>query len=161
HELYVMTGQPSPVGGSFFNLYAPVLNEKDEIAFMGEYVTDPWTVGWFVGRPGKFRKVLSFYDPVLGGQAWGLAVSHNPQQSLDDEGNLIVWSDVRLDDGSDISAVHVGYADGSLETIARTGDPSPVGGTLVDMHSWPSVKSRRCGFGASLTGAPGITGAFV
>src|SRR5262249_19818641 len=51
--------------------------------------------------------------------------------------------------------------DGSLETIARTGDPSPLGGTLVDMHSWPSVKSRRCGFGASLTGAPGITGAFV
>lgn len=152
HELYVSTGQPSPAGGVFSSLYAPILNEAGEIAFEGEYATNPWTVGWFVGRPGKWRKVVSFYDPMLGGQVWGLAVSHNPQQAIDNDGNLIIWTDVRLDDGTDIDAVHIGHADGTLETVARTGDPTPVGGMLRDLHEWPTLWSRRCSLGASLLG---------
>src|SRR5262245_38518733 len=87
HELYVQTGQATPAGGGFFNLYAPILNNAGEIAFMGEYKLDPWLTGWFVGRPGRWRKVVSFYDRFQGGQAYGIAVSHNPQQPLDDEGN--------------------------------------------------------------------------
>ncbi|HET6372049.1 MAG TPA: hypothetical protein VFG76_02000, partial [Candidatus Polarisedimenticolia bacterium] len=161
HELYVQTGQETPAGGAFFSLYAPILNNAGEIAFSGEYKLDPWTAGWFVGRPGRWRQVLSFYDRLQGGQAWGIAVSHNPQQPLDDDGNLIVWSDVMVDGGSSLHTVNVGYSDGTFETIVKGGDPSPMGGMIGELYAWPTLRSRFCGIEASLFGIPGVYGAYL
>jgi hypothetical protein len=152
HEPYVLTGQASPAGGAYFNLYGASLNEAGEIAFVGEYEVDPWLIGWFVGGPGKWRKVLSFYDRVIGGRVWGLAASHNPAQPLDDEGNLVVWTDVRMDDGSDVYAVHIGYADGRLETLAREGEITPIGGTFRSFSALPTLKGRSCVIGAYVSG---------
>ena len=161
HEKYVAYGDHTPAGGAFFNLYAPVLNNEGEIAFQGEYLSDPWGAGWFVGRPGRWREVVSHYDPIDGGQAWGLGVSHNPQQPLDDEGNLLVWVDVKFTETVSVPRVLMGYADGRLETTYKSGDPAPFGGTLGSLQAWPSVHDRRCVIGAGLAGTAGIYSAHM
>ena len=161
HERYVGFGDPTPAGGSFFSLYAPILNNEGEIAFQGEYLLDPWLVGWFVGRPGQWRHVLSFYDPIDGGQAWGLAVSHNPMQPLDDEGNLLVWVDVKYTETVSVPRVLLGHADGRLETLVKSGDPSPLGGSFGELNPWPSLHGRRCIIDGGIAGAPGVFGAHV
>ncbi len=159
HERYVAFTEPSPAGGQYFNFFAPILNNADQIAFVGEYRLDPWLSGWFVGRPGDWRKVVSIHQPIDGGEAWGIAVSHNPMQPFDDDGNLLVWVDVKFSETVFVPRMLLGHADGRLETLFKSGDPTPLGGTLGPINPWPSVHGRTCILDANVTGAGGIAGA--
>src|SRR5207249_3060541 len=93
-----------------------------------------------------------FFDPVEGGSCWGLALSRNPMQPLDRNGDLLLWTDVQRSDGSSQETLVVSSRDGSLRTVARQGDPAPAGGTITSIQSWPSLVNLRGTLGASTPG---------
>jgi hypothetical protein len=146
---YVKAGDPTPIGGTYLDFFAPTINSPGQIAFFADTTT---TAGWFAGAPGNWRKVIVFFDPVDGGQAEVLGVSNNPMQAIDDQGNVTFWTN--LDGNSETQdRLVLGLTDGSLLIAARRGDPTPIGGTYGSMDAWPSVKGNTGTIDAATPGA--------
>ncbi len=158
---YLRTGDVAPGGGAFAAFEAPVLNGSGAVAVFADVAVGATTTsGWFVGRPGAFRRALAFFDPVDGGQCLGLAVSRGPMVPLDDAGDLSVWCDLALD-GSGERLVEC-RADGSLQVLARRGGATPVGGTFGTFLAWPSRPGPgRTIVSAQVQGSTVLDGHFV
>jgi len=164
NDWYVKSGDAVPGGGTYFDFQAPSINNLGQIAFFADYHPSPGnsSSGWFAGMPGatpapgNFRKVLAFFDPLDGGICFGLAFSRNPMQSIDNAGNVIIWTDVQLSgSGAMQERMLINKPDGTFLTIAKLGDPTPLGGTFGTMDAWPSMTSCRGRLGAATPGAPG------
>jgi hypothetical protein len=108
-------------------MQAASINNAGQIAFLADFqpTPDTFNTGWFAGAPGNWRKVIAFFDPVDGGQCLGLAFSRNPMQMIDPAGNVIFWTNLDSNGGSD--RIVLGLSDGSLLVTARRGDPTPIG----------------------------------
>lgn len=147
--------EPTPAGGTFLDFQGASANAAGEVAFFADVrlSATEFTSGWFAGTSGSWRKVLAFGDAVGGGTCNGLAFSRNPMSTLDDAGNVIVWTDVLLTGGGSREHVVVGAPDGTLASVARNGDPTPLGGTYGTFDAWPSLAADGRG---TLSGtAPG------
>ena len=157
----VKAGDPTPIGGTYLDFFAPSLNNSGQIAFFADYqTTQTINSGWFAGARRNFRKVIVFFDPVDGGQCLGLAVSNNPMQTIDDDGNVIFWTN--LDSNGTEDRIVLGLTDGTLLIAARRGDPTPIGGTYGSMDPWPAVNGNTGSINASTPGANrGITDAHL
>ena len=152
---YLRAGDPTPAGGTYTDFQGAALNGSGEIAVLADFNAGTPNTGWFAGSPGNFRKALAFYDPVDGGQCFGLAYSRNPMTPLDDQGNLVLWCDLSSASGQD--RLIVSSPNGSLTVLARRGDVTPLGGTYTGMNAWPSLSSTgRATLSAYTPGAPGI-----
>jgi len=140
-EWYVKVPDPTPIGGTYFDMQAPSINSAGQIAFFADYHPTPDTTnsGWFAGAPGNWRKVVVFFDPIDGGQCLGLAFSRNPMQTIDAAGNVVFWAN--LDSNGTADRLVLGLADGNLLIAARRGDPTPIGGTFGSMDAWPAMRS--------------------
>ena len=138
-EWYVKVPDPTPIGGTYFDMQAPSINNAGQIAFFSDYRPTPDTLnsGWFAGAPGNWRKVVVFFDPIDGGQCLGLAFSRNPMQTIDAAGNVVFWAN--LDSNGTSDRLVLGLTDGSLLIAARRGDPTPIGGTFGTMDAWPAI----------------------
>ena len=149
----VKAGDATPIGGTYIDMGAPSINNAGQIAFFADYHPTPTTTnsGWFAGARGNWRKVIVFFDPVDGGQCLGLALSNNPMQTIDDDGNVIFWTN--LDSNGTEDRIVLGLTDGSLLIAARRGDPTPIGGTYGSMDAWPAVNSNTGSINASTPGA--------
>src|SRR5205814_9435620 len=57
---------PTPIGGTYFDMQAASINNTGQIAFFADYHPTPETTnsGWFAGAPGDWRKVVVFFDPI-------------------------------------------------------------------------------------------------
>ena len=154
-QWYVKVPDPTPIGGTYFDMQAASINNAGQIAFFSDYRPTPTTFnsGWFAGSPGNWRKVVVFFDPVDGGQCLGLAFSRNPMQTIDAAGNVVFWTDLNSNGGVD--RLVLGLANGSLLIAARRGDPSPIGGTIGTMDAWPAVNACRGTLNAATPGAAG------
>lgn len=155
----ITTGEPTPLGGTFFDFpSAACVNEAGEYAFFADFKPTPTTFssGWFAGSPGNWHDGLSFFDPVGAGICFGLAFSRNPMSPLDDQGNLLLWTDVQLPGGNLREHLVVRSRDGALGIIARKGDATPIGGTYSGFDPWPSLD--RHGRGAIAAFTPGASG---
>ncbi len=154
-QWYVKVPDPTPIGGTYFDMQAASINNAGQIAFFADYRPTPQTFnsGWFAGAPGNWRKVVVFFDPVDGGQCLGLAFSRNPMQTIDAAGNVVFWTD--LDSNGGLDRLVLGMADGSTLVAARRGDPSPIGGTIGAMDAWPATRSCRGTLNAATPGAGG------
>jgi hypothetical protein len=154
-EWYVRVPDPTPVGGTYFDMQAASINNAGEIAFFADYRPTPSTFnsGWFAGSPEGWRKVIVFFDSLDGGQCLGLAFSRNPMQTIDTAGNVFLWSNLDLNGQAD--RLVVGLTDGSLLVAARRNEPSPIGGTIGTIDAWPAVNGLRGTLNASTPGAPG------
>ena len=141
-EWYVKVPDPTPIGGTYFDMQAPSINNAGQIAFFADYRPTPVTFnsGWFAGAPGNWRKVIVFFDPVDGGQCLGLAFSRNPMQTIDAAGNVVFWAN--LDSNGISDRVVLGLTDGNLLIAARRGDPTPIGGTFGTMDAWPAINGN-------------------
>jgi hypothetical protein len=92
-----------------------------------------------------------------GTQCFGLAVSRNPMSQLDDDGNLIVWANAKYASGVEEERLVVSGRDGILTSIASEGDPTPLGGTLGTLQSWPSMNgSAQCGLSGATPGGSAL-----
>jgi len=149
-------GDPTPAGGTYLDFWAPCLNGVGQIAVLADYT--PTTTGWFVGAPGSWRKVISFFDPIDGGQCLGLAASRNPLTPLDDDGNLVFWTN--LTSAGDQDRLAVAAPDGSFTIVARRNAATPIGGTYSSMDAWPSMSpTGRLTFGSGTPGAGSVLNA--
>jgi hypothetical protein len=157
HEWMVKRGDPTPAGGVYLDPYAPSLNEQGDIAFYADVDLGggQFTAGWFVGQPGSLRKALAFYDIIDEAQCWGLALSRNPVQSVDDCGNFLSWTILNYSPNQQPEAVLLCPADGSEPIIiARQGDPNPTGGAWGGMSGWNYLNDLGRGtFGAFTPGS--------
>lgn len=137
---YVKSGDPVPGGGVYFDFQAANVNAAEQIAFFADFMQhgSP-TSGWFVGKPGSWRKALAFVDPVAGGKCWGLAFSRNPMTPLDDHGNLLLWTNVQFPNLTEVEHMVRSGNDGSLAVVAKKGDAAPLGGTIGTFDAWPSL----------------------
>ena len=141
-EWYVKVPDPTPIGGTYFDMQAASINNAGQIAFFADYRPTPETFnsGWFAGAPGNWRKVVVFFDPIDGGQCLGLAFSRNPMQTIDAAGNVVFWAN--LDSNGTADRLVLGLTDGNLLIAARRGDPTPIGGTFGSMDAWPAVNGN-------------------
>src|SRR5262249_12923887 len=58
---YVKAGDPTPIGGTYLDFFAPTINNVGQIAFFSDYQTTSTTnAGWFAGGPDNWRKVVVF-----------------------------------------------------------------------------------------------------
>ncbi len=155
-QWYVQAGDPTPHGGTYFDMQGAMLNDAGQIAFFADWKPTPSTFnsGWFVGKPGNWRAALSFYDPVSTGQCFGLAYSRNPMQPLDAAGNLLQWITIDFGGGVQKDALVVSAADGSLTVAEEVGGAAPGGGTMSTFDAWPSLVAQRASFGAATPGGP-------
>ncbi len=141
-EWYVKVPDPTPVGGTYFDMQAASIDDAGQIAFFADYrpTPDTFNSGWFAGAPGNWRKVVVFFDPIDGGQCLGLAFSRNPMQTIDAAGNVVFWAN--LDSNGTSDRLVLGLADGNLLIAARRGDPTPIGGTFGSMDAWPAINGN-------------------
>src|ERR1051325_6031089 len=107
-EWYVKVPDPTPIGGTFFDMQAPSINNAGQIAFFSDYrpTPDTFNSGWFAGAPGNWRKVVVFFDPIDGGQCLGLAFSRNPMQTIDAAGNVVFWANLDSNGTAEIGRAH-------------------------------------------------------
>jgi hypothetical protein len=158
HQWYAKAGDATPAGGTYFDLFSANLNDAGQVAFFSDFQPSPgvFNSGWFVGMPGSWRKAVTFYDPLSGGQCWGLAISRNPMSPLDEQGNLLAWVNVKMPDTTEHEEQVLCEASGAITRLRRQGDPTPIGGTFGTMDAWPSMdRFGRCGLGAATPGAAG------
>lgn len=141
-EWYVKVPDPTPIGGTYFDMQAASINNAGQIAFFADYRPTPETFnsGWFAGAPGNWRKVVVFFDPIDGGECLGLAFSRNPMQTIDAAGNVVFWAN--LDSNGTADRLVLGLSDGNLLIAARRGDPTPIGGTFGSMDAWPAMNGN-------------------
>jgi hypothetical protein len=141
-EWYVKVPDPTPIGGTYFDMQAASINNAGQIAFFSDYRPTPETFnsGWFAGAPGNWRKVVVFFDPIDGGQCLGLAFSRNPMQTIDAAGNVVFWAN--LDSNGTSDRLVLSLTDGNLLIAARRGDPTPIGGTFGSMDAWPAINGN-------------------
>jgi hypothetical protein len=141
-EWYVKVPDPTPIGGTYFDMQAAAINNSGQIAFFSDYrpTPDTFNSGWFAGAPGNWRKVVVFFDPIDGGQCLGLAFSRNPMQTIDAAGNVVFWAN--LDSNGTSDRLVLSLTDGNLLIAARRGDPTPIGGTFGSMDAWPAINGN-------------------
>ncbi len=158
----VTSADATPIGGTYLDFFYPVMNLSGQIAFYADVALPDgsYTGGWFAGAKGAIRKVVSFFDPLAGGQILGLAASRCPMTPFDNAGNVAVWTSLG-DNGPEL--ILVNHADGTTEAIAKQGETGPQGGTLDMMNAWPSRNaSSKTSFGAFTPGADnGVISAFL
>ncbi|MGE3171746.1 MAG: hypothetical protein AB7O97_03910 [Planctomycetota bacterium] len=136
---WLRLGASTPVGGTYTAFGAPVLGGDGVLAVFADH-TSPGgpTAGWFVGRPGAFRRALGFHDPVDDGRCLGLALSRSPMTPLDDRGDLVLWCDLSLTGGAD--RIVRCRADGGIDVLMRRGD-ALAGGAVGALNGWPSARA--------------------
>lgn len=161
HAWYVQDTDPTPHGGTYFDMQAACINDSGQVAFFADWRPTPTTFnsGWFVGKPGAWRSGLSFFDPVSTGICFGLAFSRNPIQALDEQGNLVQWILIDFGGGLQQEAIVVSAADSSLTIVAQQSNASPIGGIYNGFDAWPSMTGLRGAFGAYTPGS-GILNAY-
>lgn len=159
HQVFVKAGDATPLGGTYNSFYAPMINNAGTIAFFGD-VSLPggqFTSGLFVGTPGNYRKALAFYDVIGGLPVFGLAVTRNPIQQLDDCGNLLAWCAVQIASEQYRDTLLLCPASGATPLIiAQQGQPTPIGGTYGEMNAWMTL--NRSGGGVLSPYTPGASG---
>ena len=161
---WARAGDSAPGAATFVAFGAPLLGRDEHgglhCAFYADCASPNGpTAGWFVGRPGAWRRALGFFDPVDGGQCLGLAISRGPMTPFDGR-DLVVWCDLSIQGGSD--RVVLCREDGSREVLARRGDPAPSGGTLGELTGWPSLDGAgRCIVSAQVLGGASLGAHFA
>lgn len=154
--------EATPLGGTFLDFQGANLNAAGELAFFADVRLGPssFNSGWFAGTSGNWRKVLAFGDAVGAGTCNGLAFSRNPMSFLDDEGNVILWTDVLLSGGGSREHIVVGAPDGSLSIVAKKTDATPLGGSYNGFDAWPSLDAHgRGSLSASVSAVAGVLSA--
>lgn len=158
HSWAVRNTDATPAGGIYLDLAAANLNASGELVFYADVRLGPseFTGAIFAGAPGSIRKVLAFFDPVAGGECFGLAFSRNPIQAIDNCGNVILWTNVRLPSTLEREHTILAMADGQLIKLAGQTDPAPGGGSFGTMNAWITINNeRQYVVSAGTPGAPG------
>jgi len=152
----IRAGDPTPSGGTHFDFWSAMINNADQIAFMGDIQTSSgFSAGWYVGKPGAWRKAVEFFDVIDGASCNGLAASRNPMSPLSGDGDLVFWASLQYA-GVSRDALVLSRASGAVELIRKSSDATSIGGTVGAMDAWPSMNDA--GQATLSCGTPGASG---
>ncbi|MCC6358015.1 MAG: hypothetical protein IT450_04675 [Phycisphaerales bacterium] len=145
HQWAVRNTDTTPLGGNYVDLAGPNLTDSGKIAFYADVrlANGSFTGGWFSGEPGNLRTALSFFQPVGGGECFGLAWCRNPMRAIDDCGNVLLWTNIRFPNLTEREAVVLSTVDGEVTVLAQQGLPTPIGGSFGSMNGWITMNNER------------------
>lgn len=130
-------GDPAPGGGIFRQAFAPVMNNRGDIVFLGDITSPPnagEVVGVYLHSGGITIPVARPGDPMPGGGHYvsGSNLIGVPQVHVNNSGevvfNCILDTDVNSDGTADTGLF--AWSHGSLRLVARTGTVIPGVGTI-------------------------------
>ncbi|MCC6407072.1 MAG: hypothetical protein IT453_07895 [Planctomycetes bacterium] len=154
-QWYVTVNDATPIGGNFFDIPAAHLSDAGEIAFYADVKVSPtqFSGGWFAGKPGNWRKLLAFNDPIDGGICFGFGWSRNPLQAISNDGTVAIWTSVYYGPSNSKEEELLIDASGAITIVAKQSTATPLGGTYGILDPWPSRLALRGTFGAATPGA--------
>jgi hypothetical protein len=154
-QWYVTVNDATPIGGTFFDISAASLSDRGEIAFYADVKVTPsqYSGGWFAGKPGNWRKLLAFYDPIDGGTCYGFAWSRNPMQAISSDGTVGLWTSVYYGPSNSKEEELLIDAAGAITIVAKQSQATPLGGTYGILDGWPSRLALHGTYGAATPGA--------
>lgn len=139
-------GQPAPGGGAYRLAYSPRLNNRGEVAFIGDLTPPPGLVqqtGVFLYSKGTVRPIARPGDALPGGGRMVTATNTPLGYSLNNRGEVSFAASLDTDgDGiSDAAGLYVAGSVGPMRLVARTGTVIPGLGTIA-FFSFPTDASR-------------------
>ena len=118
-------GEPAPGGGTYVSAYGPMINNRGEIAFVGEFAFR--TAGLFLrSAQGVVESVVRPGDPLPGGGNLAFVRGGSEYLHLNNAGAVLFLA--HLDTGG--GRLYVSSGD-DLRFVADTGDVIPGAGTIV------------------------------
>src|SRR5229473_105035 len=150
------TDAPGVQNGTFVEFDAPVLNNRDEIAFVGTVRRGRETLQvLYLYSGGVLRKLVAGGDPAPRGGSFdrfGLPVINNKG---------VVAFVAHLGSGTSSEAVLVANASGMTQ-LAIVGESAPGGGRFAAFGPWPNFgPSASVAFVAAIDDGPGTLGIYV
>jgi len=133
----VHAGDPAPGGGAFRQVFHDVMNDRGDIAFIGDLTPPPrsnQTFGVFLYTHGDVLAIARPGDPLPGG-----GVLLNPSivggnDHVNNEGDVVFSAQVDVGDGSLVTGLYQ-WSNGALSVVARTGTVIPGVGTIDQLAS--------------------------
>jgi hypothetical protein len=129
-------GDPAPGGGTYRLAFGPVVNNRDEIVFIGDLTPPPdagIALAVFLASNGTTIAVARPGDPMPGGGTFVTASFQVSNYHLNNKGDVSFSATLDSDvngDGLNDSGLYV-FSKGSLSLVARTGTVIPGLGTIA------------------------------
>ncbi|MCC6628689.1 MAG: hypothetical protein IT340_14965 [Chloroflexi bacterium] len=128
-------GQPAPGGGVYRLAFGTRLNNRGEVAFVGDLTPAPGALqhsGIFLYARGTTRAIARPGDAMPGGGVMVTTTQGPPAYSLNNRGDVTVGAslDTNGDDTADAAGMYVTSQSG-LRLVARTGTVIPGLGTIA------------------------------
>ena len=151
------TGNPAPggVGNYAVGFSSPILSASGTIAYSVGLTGGPGPTGLFVGTPGSIQPIAINGQPAPGG---GNYAGFFRTGGLTAAGQLLFTS---ITSGNTPSSLFFGTP-GSVQAIARVGNPTPAGGTYDFVTPGGDINSAgKLTFHAGLNGVAASSGIFA
>lgn len=154
----VIVGQnePTPAGGNFWRLDAPLFAPDGEIVFSAMYLINTFPSGpsgWFSTSPTGIRHRFSTGTPSGDTHVAFLGRSWNPMAPFGADGEWILHATLAGPGVPLPEALLAVAPDGSHRVLVRTGDPAPGGGAVDRLFEHPCADAQgRVAISATLTG---------
>lgn len=135
-------GDPAPGSGSYREAFGAVVNNRDEIVFIGDLTPAPDALliaGVFLASKGSTIPVARPGDPMPGGGHLVTASLQDSNYHLNNRGEVSFSATLDTDvngDGLPDSGLYV-FSKGSLSLVARTGTVIPGLGTIAYLGQAP------------------------
>lgn len=150
-----MLNTPAPAGGIFSNFSTSVVNNAGQVAIRSSLIGGSSTQGLYFGTPGSLQTLARENTAAPGG---GKFSNFPSEPLLNDLGQVAFLADLSTPSGTAIFSGSVG----SLQVVAKTGTPSPVGGSFQGFEGAPVMNaSGKVAFTALLSGTTANRGVFV
>jgi hypothetical protein len=160
------TGAAAPGEGNsqfaFFNPNSILLNNSGQLAFWGGLCCDGSPSGWFVASSAELAPRLLSGQALPDGATVDYASPGQRYAALTESGTMAIYVPYTMNPNSGPQIV-ASAADGTLHTLARTGDPAE-GTDSVFAKIFPAMMATPSGqfvFNAILTGGSAKAGVFT
>jgi hypothetical protein len=145
-------GDPAPGGGTYRIAFGPVLNDRREIAFIGDLTPPPnvaQSLGLFLHSGNNTIPIARPGDPLPGGGNLLTAGFYVSTYDLNNRGDVSFTAtlDTKTNGAAD-TGLYV-WSRGSLHLVARTGTVIPGVGTIVGLVP-PALVGARAYIGGAM-----------
>lgn len=131
---------PAPGGGTYRLAFGPLINNREDIVFVGDLSTPPSVgtqLGLFIHRHGRTMAIARPGDSMPGGGHMSSAGFYVSAYGLNQSGEAVFFAKLDTDDDKDGQPDTGAYTwrDGKLGLVARTGSAIPGLGTVAVVAS--------------------------
>lgn len=133
-------GAPAPGGGTYRLAFGPLLNNREDLVFVGDLSLPPSVgtqLGLFIHRRGRTMAIARPGDSLPGGGHMSSAGFYVSSYGLNQSGEVVFFAKLDTDNDKDGQPDTGAYSwrDGVLGLVARTGSTIPGLGTVTAVAS--------------------------